>query len=352
MILHKFFFEDLVFQQMQVDYCSLRVKDLEQTFVDIYWPGHGRWYPGFLVCFDESSGFGEVEFEDGAFDNEIVESKQIRPRREMTVTTASPSTTVSSGKQLAEGRARPTAAPAGTFKHEQFLSYVCDLHAHSKSILPVASIADPYVMARVKACMFSKHAEERILQRYPTRLQEFQRSLSTNQDCAILMDRRVMLCLPVRINGECSEEVGLVFNWEFDKFIEQRVPGKKKHYLTKRNVIGEESICEHTHAGHSAADKVASALLARNRSASGTDNVMDFCAADISYALQYECYDMSVMVLTTTTSTLILSWDYKRLVTCFFNRIGYSDWIDRQRQRQAGVARKAKAKAFTRAGKK
>jgi len=233
------------------------------------------------------------------------------------------------------------------------------------------------------AVKLSKHAAERRDERYLDTIQEFQRSMSTTQDCLYVIDTRYVVYFTIDTPPAASLESSVAcmnisksVRYEVDqdsnlyevevtltsslssivkiesdprKFLKrlkraEACPSLESEigldfaalvdkFATAAKKIGPEASFLSTLTANTTVAATSTTTCSTNLGHYTKPPVYEDCsnlshASDSIFqdAIRRNCYEASVVHVHTTTSTLIFSKDLLRLITCYPNRIGFRDW--------------------------
>jgi hypothetical protein len=302
-------------------YDGRMLSDLVMRNIQVRW--EKKWYPAFLLSVD-SDGKGLVEFDDPEFHSELIEASDIR----------------SAACDVLE----PEPERVGAFDKQSFKKFVSYMVNDDSKVLREFTQAD---IDSLRNATPSMHALERRDERYGERLQEFQRSLNTPQDCYYMENKRYALCFNTNAGDADAEEsaclVEVVFNDTFTRICAAtsditrrrlRTMQRQPAGLTREDLENIQANIRQAFSTREQDSNMGKETLAVIEALLGHAHIslaIESGGEDLATVLLHSCAVLPTVSVYTTTSTLIFSADFSTLVTCFFypHEMTFSEWKKR-----------------------
>ena len=263
-----------------------------------------KWYPATLLILHDGEGY--VEFDDPDYEELYVEVKDIRA--------------ISVDEKTKEYQSVKTTPGqvAGSFPKDDFKKYVQDVLVKEEKLLEFT----PAELQVIKQSLtLTVHAAERANDRYDAYLQEFWRSVQNVHDALYSVQQRYVIIFTL----DSEEEVAMTFDGSFSKILslERNFKPCKKRYMKK---------CEMQMVQGLPLEDTATVVsgLWQNFTNQGGHNI-GLCDIFLSIemileGLQYRSYQVTTRLVFSTTSTLVVSNDLLKIMTCYQNHISFGAW--------------------------
>lgn len=281
-----------------------------------------KWYPAELKIIEDQQGF--VEFDDQDFENEWIDVHYIRARTEENT--------------CGDNNATDTTTP-GAFQKDIFKKYVQSFK-EDENLLEFNAEQIRLIRSSIE---LSRHAAERADERYVqqdnTSLQEFWRAVQTPKDCFYYLLNRFVLIFSIAVeyDEESKEEVAVTFDHSFSKVLkverDYQQPFQKWHLdkcddlqAARGGVALQDTasaVVDLIQEYEQQNDGVIMSQLTRFCSDSDIESMTNQAVMDV---LQHKSYLSTSVNVISTTSTLILSKNLSKIVTCYPNKISFGNW--------------------------